>query len=219
MLIVAAGEGVIPAGWIDEADVVIAADGGLANTRAQSVTADVVVGDMDSVDARQLADAESAGAVIERHPVGKDESDLELALIAAVERGATRAMVVVRDGGRLDHAVANLAVLASPRWVELEISALVGSSQVWPVHRERTLPLQPGDHLSLHAIGAPATGVTSTGVRYALYRETLDPFVARGIANVVETAEPTIQIESGAILAISSPMPTSGSHRSGSGRI
>jgi thiamine pyrophosphokinase len=205
VLIVAAGEGAIPDRWIEGADVVIAADSGLANTRAHSIAADVVVGDMDSVDPGHLADAESAGAVVERHPAGKDESDLELALSAAVERGATHAMVVVRDGGRLDHALANLTVLASPRWADLEVSALVGSSQVWPVHRERSLPLQPGDHLALHAIGGPAIGVTSTGVRFALDHERLDPFVARGIANVVEVAEPTIQLEAGVLLVISSP--------------
>ncbi len=210
MLIVAAGEGAIPFRWIDDADVVIAADSGLANTRAHSVKADVVVGDMDSVDPGHLSDAESAGAVVERHPVGKNESDLELALVAALERGATRAMIVVRDGGRLDHALANLTVLASPRWAEMEISALVGSSRVWPVLRERTLPLESGDHLALHAIGGPATGVTSAGVRYPLDRERLDAFEARGIANVVEAAGPTIQLEAGVLLAISSPTPTSG---------
>lgn len=209
-LIVAAGESLIPDRWIDEADFVIAVDGGLANTQAQSVEADLVVGDMDSVDEEQLEQAKCAGAKIERHPVAKDESDLELALMAAVERGATRARIVVRDGGRLDHALANLTVLASPRWVDLEISALVGSSQVWPVHDKRTLPLQPGDHLSLHAIGGSAIGITSQGVHYALKGESLDPFVARAIANVVETAGPTIQLESGVLLAISSPTPTSG---------
>ena len=40
--------------------------------------------------------------------------------------------------------------------------------------------------------------------------ESLDPFVARAIANVVETAGPTIQLDSGVLLAISSPTPTSG---------
>ena len=209
-LIVAAGESLIPGRWIDEADFVIAADSGLANTQAQSVVADLVVGDMDSVDEGQLEQAKSAGAKIERHPVAKDESDLELALIAALERGATRVRIVVRDGGRLDHAFANLTVLASPRWAGVEISALVGSSRVWPVHDRRTLPLQPGDHLSLHAIGGITTGITSHGLQYALAGERLDPFVARAIANVVETAEPTIQLESGVLLAISSPMPTSG---------
>ena len=209
-LIVAASESRIPARWIDEADFVIAADGGLANTQAQSVVADLVVGDMDSVDEGQLEQAKSAGAKIERHPIAKDESDLELALIAALERGATRVRIVVRDGGRLDHALANLTVLASPRWASVEISALVGSSRVWPVHDGRTLPLQPGDHLSLHAIGGVATGITSHGLHYALAGERLDPFVARAIANVVEMARPTIQLESGVLLAISSPMPASG---------
>ena len=87
-LIVAAGESLIPGRWIDEADFVIAVDGGLANTQAQSIEADLVVGDMYSVNDEQLEQAKCAGAKIERHSVTKDESDLELALIAALERGA-----------------------------------------------------------------------------------------------------------------------------------
>ncbi len=204
-LIVAAGDGPIPQRWIREANLIVAADGGLANVVAAGLTADVVVGDMDSVDGEQLRAVEVSGAAIERHPVGKDESDLELALQTSMDRGADRAFVVVRDGGRLDHSLANLAVLASPRWQTVEIDALVGGSLVWPIHSVRTLPLAAGAHLSLHAMGGTAEGVVSRGVLYTLDDERLDPLVARGIANVVEHANPTVELESGVLLAISSP--------------
>jgi len=204
-LIVAAGEVPIPAAWADQADLVIAADSGLANVMAHDVAADLVIGDMDSVDPALLVAAEAAGTIIERHPGGKDESDLELALAAASKRGTGETFVVVRDGGRLDHAVANLAVLASPRWAAMKIDALVGTSRVWPIHGARSLPLDVGDHLSLHAVGGAAEGVTSTGVRYPLTGERLDPFGARGIANIVDVADPVVRVESGVVLAISSP--------------
>lgn len=63
-----------------EADLVIAADGGLRWAQKLEVRVDVVVGDMDSVDAAALAEVEAGGAEIVRHDPDKDATDLELAL-------------------------------------------------------------------------------------------------------------------------------------------
>ena len=72
---------------LPEATVVIAADSGLHHAIALGCTVDVVVGDLDSADPAVVADVEARGAVIERHPVAKDATDLELALLAARDRG------------------------------------------------------------------------------------------------------------------------------------
>src|SRR5690348_10021896 len=69
-------------------DRLIAADGGLRHLRALGLTPHVLVGDLDSVTAQQAAEAASAGALVEKHPVRKDETDLELALRRAVADGA-----------------------------------------------------------------------------------------------------------------------------------
>ena len=68
---------------------------------------DLAIGDFDSVDPQRLAQAEAAGAVVERHPVAKDATDLELALDAAIALGPARILVLGGHGGRLDHLLAN----------------------------------------------------------------------------------------------------------------
>src|SRR5690242_16479181 len=91
----------------------VAADSGLHAAHELGIRADVVVGDMDSVDPAQLEAAMAAGAVIERHRAEKDFTDLELALRVAERAGATDLLVVGGAGGRLDHLLANQLLLAS----------------------------------------------------------------------------------------------------------
>ena len=82
--------------------LVIAADGGARIAAYFERRVDLIVGDMDSVDDDTLAQLEADGAEIERHPVHKNETDLELALMRAVERGARWIRIVVGLGGRLE---------------------------------------------------------------------------------------------------------------------
>ena len=185
-------------------DLVIAADAGLEVLMAARRPVDLVVGDLDSASADALAAAAAAGTEITRHPRDKDESDLELALSAAIDRGARWIHAVLRDGGRLDHQLANLLVLASTRWRSAEIDAVVGEHRVWVVHRERTIPLLAGEPLALHAVGGAATGVTTTDLQYPLVDAELPGLVALGISNEAVADAPTVRIATGVVLAISS---------------
>lgn len=64
--------------------LVIAADGGLAHARVLGVNPQLLVGDLDSVEAADLRRHESVP--VESHPTDKDQLDLELALAAAWAR-------------------------------------------------------------------------------------------------------------------------------------
>jgi thiamine pyrophosphokinase len=203
-LVVATGATARGLEMVDIPDLVIAADGGLEVARAAGIRVDLVVGDMDSVDPVALAEAEAEGVAVERHPGDKDESDLELALAAALTRGATTVRVVVSAGGRLDHAVANLAVLTSPLWSAAELEAVVGESRAWVVRGRRTLPLVAGDHVALLPIGGDALGVSTEGLAYPLSDERLDAHGARGIANEVLTNRPSVIVSKGVLLVVSS---------------
>ena len=76
--------GPLPAGAF-----VIAADSGLEHAAALGLAVDVLVGDLDSVSTSALEAAEEAGVRVERHPVDKEATDLELALDYALALGAT----------------------------------------------------------------------------------------------------------------------------------
>lgn len=186
-------------------DVVIAADSGLHAVLAAGWIPDRLIGDLDSVDPAAVEIAAEGGAVVDRHPVGKDETDLELALAAAVDAGATEIQVVVRADGRLDHQLANLFALAKPDWSAAEVRADVGDHRVWVVRGERRLEVGIGQHFALLPIGGPAR-VTSHGIAFPLADEVLSPFDGRGIANEATESVVSLTVSEGVVLVISSPV-------------
>ncbi|WP_419846153.1 thiamine diphosphokinase [Candidatus Poriferisocius sp.] len=180
--------------------VVVAADSGLDHAQAAGLTVAIAVGDMDSVSPEALTTAEQSGTRIERHPPDKDQTDLELALELAT-RLADRVIVIGAGGGRLDHLIGNLTVLASPQWSGVQIEAWLNNTQVLIVHSHRTLEAEPGDTVSLFALGGPAK-VTTTGLKWPLNDEVLEPLTSRGVSNQATTPTPQITVSEGVVLAV-----------------
>jgi thiamine pyrophosphokinase len=181
---------------------VIAADEGVAHALDLGLEVAEAIGDFDSVTPDVLAAAEARGVRIERHPAEKDATDLELALDRAVALGARHVLVLAGDGGRLDHLLAGALLLGSDRYAELELDALVGPACIHVVRDERELSGEPGELVSLVALGGLAEGVTTYGLRYALRGETLEPGSSRGVSNVFVAERSRIELERGVLLAI-----------------
>ena len=181
---------------------VVAADGGLDHARALGLEVAVAVGDFDSASEEALAAAEASGVRLVRHPTEKDATDLELALDLAASSGASRILVLAGDGGRLDHLLAALLVLGHGRYAAVEIDALVGAARVHVVRGRRTLQGEPGELLSLLPLHGEASGVTTDGLVYELRGETLEPGSSRGVSNVLTTAEATVSVERGTLVAV-----------------
>ncbi len=187
---------------------VVAADGGLALAGTLDVTVDLVVGDLDSADPAALAAAREAGARIERHPVDKDRTDLAIALDAVVRDGPARVTLVGGHGGRLDHLLANVALLAAPAYADLRITALLGPAVVTIVRDAAALVGTPGALVSLLAMHGPARGVTTTGLRFPLSGELLTAGSSRGVSNEFTSTDMTVALTDGVLIAVQ-PGPVS----------
>src|SRR5918995_7392666 len=90
MLVVVVASGAVAdddARWLENAALVIAADGGAAALNRLSRHPDLLVGDLDSADAGLVARLEAEGAEIQRHPADKEATDTELAVVAALAAG------------------------------------------------------------------------------------------------------------------------------------
>jgi len=183
----------IPAGA-----AVIAADSGVDHALALGLDVDLAIGDFDSVTPEGLA----AAAQVERHPVDKDATDLELALGAAIARGPRRILVVGGIEGRLDHLLGELLILGSDELAGVELDAVLGVALVQVIRGERRLRGTEGELISLFALGGPALGIETEGLAYPLRGESLVPGSSRGISNVFTAAEAHVSVESGLLLAV-----------------
>jgi thiamine pyrophosphokinase len=181
---------------------VVAADKGLEHALSLGLDVTLAVGDFDSASPEAVAVAESAGVRIERHPEEKDATDLELALDAAAAREPRRIVVLAGAGGRLDHELSTLLLLASDRYAPVEIDAFVGPTRVHIVRGTRTLAGTPGELVSLLAVGGAAVGVTTEGLEYPLRGETLEAGTSRGISNVFAADTAHVSVENGVLLAL-----------------
>jgi thiamine pyrophosphokinase len=181
---------------------VVAADRGLEHAGALGLRVTVAVGDFDSVSAEALAVAEASGTRVVRHPVEKDATDLELALDEAVALDPARVLVLAGTGGRLDHELSTLLLLASPRYAGVQVDAVVGLAHVHVLRGERTFEGEPGELVSLIPVHGSAEGVTTDGLEYALQGETLEPGSTRGISNVFLRDTARVAVNGGTVLAL-----------------
>ncbi len=159
---------------------------------------DLLVGDLDSISAETLAGIER----VERHAAEKDATDLELALTAALRLEPDRILVLGGAGGRLDHLLGGLLLLAAEAYAGVEVDAQIGASAVHVVRGERTLLGDPGELISLFAVNGPASGVVTDGLVYPLRGETLEPGSSCGVSNVFAAPKARIGVERGVVLAV-----------------
>ncbi len=182
--------------------LVIAADVGLAEAERLGVEVELLVGDLDSVDAGSLERFERAGGEVRRYPEDKDATDLDIAIEAALVAGVGRVVVVGGGGGRLDHLIANALVMGSPRYAAVEIDGVFGGSQLHICRGRRQLAGTPGELISLLALGGPARGVRSEGLRWPLEDAVLDAGSSLGVSNLFVEEQAMIEVADGVVLAI-----------------
>jgi len=182
-----------------DVDLVVAADGGLRHAAALRLTPDLLVGDFDSVDPETLA--RYPGLATERHPRDKCALDLELALDAAVERGATRITVVGGLSGRLDQTLATVLVTQARHAAGTDLTVLDGRRALWPVRvgETRELALTGGDLFSLLALDESAS-VSVVGARYPLAGARLLRASGLGVSNVA-LGVVRVEVHAGAVVA------------------
>jgi len=207
VVVVASGETADgDAAWLEDADLVIAADGGATWIASLGRAPDRIVGDLDSVDSTTVERLAAEGSAVERHPRDKEASDTELAVEAARRAGGTSIVLLGCLGGeRLDHEIANLLLLAEPAIADLDVRAVRGPTTARAIHGGRgrcAIGAAAGDVVSLLPLGGDAVGVSTEGLHWALERSTLAVGRSRGLSNVVDHVPAFVSLESGVLLVI-----------------
>lgn len=214
-VVLAAGDPLPPADLpaaaeaLDAADLVVAADGGLAHAVRLGRRVDEIVGDLDSIDPEQLRAAEAGGARVHRHPVEKDATDLALALDLVLSRSLGAAAgrridvtVLGGHGGRADHLLGNALLLGSDRYAPLRLRALWGGAELRVVRDAAVLTGRTDDLVSLLALHGPATGVRTEGLRFPLEDAELRPGSSLGLSNRLTGTTARVSVGTGVVLTV-----------------
>jgi len=191
-------------GWDDGIDLVIAADGGARHADILERSIDLWVGDGDSLGPDGLDELRASAVPIELADVDKDESDTELALVAAIAAGATRLTILGALGGpRVDHGLANVWLLAHEGLAGREACLLDERARIRLMSSgSHGLGGRVGDLVSLFPFGGDAQGLTTRGLRYPLADEPLRSDSVRGLSNVREASDAALSIRTGRVLVV-----------------
>lgn len=192
---------------IRDGDMIIAADGGLRHVFGLGLRPNIVVGDLDSAANELVQLAQSRGAEIVEHPARKDKTDLELALEAAIDRGATDVVILGALGGRLDHALANILLLSTTTVSRLHVRIVEASTELIVVNDSTTIEGVPGDIVTLLALTDTVTGITIDGLEYPLTNGTLERGSSRGVSNVMTGEHAKVSVADGRLLAVHEEAP------------
>lgn len=206
---------------LQRVDVVIAADAGALYAMEMGRRPEAVVGDLDSlkeltVSSGVRVETSITGCRLIQAPAEKNETDMELALDEAIGRGCTEVVLLGALGGRLDHSLANLQLLASAAETGIRVWIQDGSSKVYLLLGEGEAPEtagegslgevelsgRPGEYVSLLPFTPEARGVTTEGLKYPLRGEVLYLGRTRGVSNELVNGRAKVTLGSGKLLVI-----------------
>jgi thiamine pyrophosphokinase len=193
--------------WVAEGDWIIGADGGAARALALGLVPQLVIGDMDSLSDRDRALLGERGCQFIEHPRAKDETDLELALTHAAQKGAAEIIVLGALGGRLDHTLSNMLLLALPPLEGVSVRIVDGDEEALVLRDGQMVTLSggPGDLVSLLPLGGDVHGVWTHGLAWALRDDTLRFGFSRGMSNEMTARAAKVQVGKGALLVVHGP--------------
>ena len=179
-------------------DLRIAANGGARSAREHfGLAPQVVIGDFDSLDRETQAWLKQDAEFIQ-YPRAKDETDLELALNLALERGAEHVTLLGAFGGRVDQFVANVLLLTrAPKVVIAD-----AGSEMWTSTQQATIEGTIGDTVSLIPIDERVEGIFTRELEYPLRGEDLLRGSTRGISNRLTAACAEVNWKQGLLLIV-----------------
>ena len=202
--------------WLRATDTLMCADGGAKTALQFGLHPQHVIGDFDSLDTNELHQLEQLGAQLHRHPTAKDETDLELALAFAAQLAPAANEIIVLGalGGRIDHELANMMLLAMPILQGRRVVMAHGPDEIMLIDTRQSpsqlaLHGSQGDVVSLLPFGGDARGIRTEGLLYPLRDEPLLVGPARGVSNVMLGTDASVHVRSGMVLCVHTSKPES----------
>lgn len=179
----------------NEDDFVVAVDAGYRLLEEQGIGIDLVIGDFDTL---QYIPAHPNVIVLKAE---KDDTDMLAAVREGIRAGYGKFHIYCGTGGRLDHTVANMQLLADLSRYGRQ-GFLIDRDSVVTAITDSTLffPGEASGYVSVFSHTEKSEGVYLKGLKYPLEDAVLDNHFPLGISNEFTEAESSISVRRGTLL-------------------
>lgn len=182
-------------------DCLIAVDYGAAFLFECGVTPDLLVGDFDSIDENILEYYQTKCEIIGLREE-KDETDSEVALRIAAERGTTQLVLLGATGGRIDHTVANMYLLIDADRINIFAKMIDQNQEIFIISDHYEFLNMQKHTVSLLPASDIASAIRTEGFYYPLYHEDLKMGDVRGMSNMIISQNASVSVEKGCLFCI-----------------
>ncbi|MDC7242409.1 MAG: thiamine diphosphokinase, partial [Sphaerochaetaceae bacterium] len=152
----------LPSNFVDDSDLIIAADGGLEIVEILGLDCDIAIGDFDSLKKIELLD----NIKYQRYDKDKDFSDTELAIAYAKDQGCDEYILLGGGEGRMDHLLGIWGIFKN---YGPPICWLTRKDALYLVKDEKTFSTSVGETVSIfNAIIDSKSIITAKNLKWPL---------------------------------------------------
>jgi thiamine pyrophosphokinase len=174
-------------------DKIVCADGGYNLAKKLNSTPDVIIGDLDSLNSKNI----DKSIEIIKYPKNKDKTDLELAIHYCKKHRAKKISIIGGFGGRIDHLLNNLNILKE----NILICFFDEGHEIFKISSNTILSGKKGEIISFFPLSFPLKSIKTFGLKY--------PFTEKwfsenrfSVSNEFKSKKIKILIKRGSLLVI-----------------
>lgn len=188
----------------EKGDLVIAADAGYLTAKKMGITPDILLGDFDTLGVENIPE----GIECLRVPAEKNDTDTQLAVQVAAERGVWEIVIIGGLSGRIDHTLSTLAILED-LWERkagrIYATLTDGKNRVRFIRNGGTiLPRSQYRFFSLIAADPLVKGITLEGCKYPLKNGRISRRNQWAVSNEITGNCALVEIKRGGVWVIES---------------
>ncbi len=181
----------------NEADLLIAADAGYKHIIRDGMQPDIVIGDFDSLG--EIPDSEN---VVKLNPI-KDITDMYAAAEEGIKKGFREFVLCGATGGRFDHTLANIQLIASLSQKGFAASIADGERIITALtDSEIRFDSSKKGFISVFSHTDKSEGVFEKGLKYTLENAELSNSFSLGVSNEFIGEESVVSVKKGTLIII-----------------
>ncbi|MGN0547625.1 MAG: thiamine diphosphokinase [Acutalibacteraceae bacterium] len=162
----------------ENGDLIIAADGGYLYLEKAGIKPDIAIGDFDSLNILPSCDK-----IIKLNPV-KDITDMDAAVNVGIEEGFSCFHLYGATGGRIDHTIANIQLIASLAQRKMKAFIHDGNTVITAVCNDSLqFSAENKGYISVFSHSEKCSGVYLKGLKYPLENAELTNTFPLGVSN------------------------------------